>query len=63
MVSLLDDHFTKKPHLRLKGGVWSCRALCWPSGHGRYPAIFRIGYGYTWREAWNDWKRQEANYA
>jgi len=50
----------EKPHLRYAGGVWSCAQYrkmptdgiqCWFS--------WRIGMGYSVREAWNDYLAQE----
>lgn len=53
MVSLLDADAPRKPHLRLKGGVWSCASK---------PTVnrWRIGFGYTPMEAYEDWSRQHA---
>lgn len=45
-----------KPHLRYAGGVWSCASY----RHGRYGlVVWRLGIGYTVREACADWKQQE----
>lgn len=55
MVGLLDDVQSKKPHFRCKGGVWSCTTY-WVVGG---VAAFRIGMGYGWRQAWDDWMKQE----
>lgn len=41
-----------KPHLRMKYHVWSCASYV-----GGFVG-FRIGFGYTWRQAWEDWMRQ-----
>jgi hypothetical protein len=54
MVSLLSDQ-ALKPHLRLKYGIWSCESVCSVVGGCR---IWRMGFGYTWRDAWADWERQ-----
>lgn len=40
-----------KPHFRFKAHVWSCATR---DGH-----FWRIGYGYTVREAWTDWEGAE----
>lgn len=49
-----------KPRFRFKGGVWSCAS--WrveerPDAKLRL-LLWRVGYGDTVLEAWNDWKEQ-----
>ena len=39
-----------KPRLRLKGGVWGC--VCWLHGQ-----IWAAGYGYTPKEAYDEWEK------
>lgn len=49
MVSLLDDTYGTKPHIRLWRSVWSCRL----------PDFLRtgvMGFGDTPKEAYDDWK-------
>lgn len=41
----------KKPRMRLKFGVWSCAS-------GETFKDFCIGYGYTAREAYEDWRQR-----
>ena len=43
---------TPRHHLYLKYGVWCCVSAT--------PDLrtFTAGYGYTWREAYADWKAQ-----
>lgn len=55
VISLLDDVQSKKPHLRLKGGVWSCTSFKTVQGL----VVFRMGMGYCWRSAYADWQKQE----
>ena len=44
-----------KPHFRFKGGVWSCVTFeSWMPFCDR----MRAGYGYTVREAWDEWRAQ-----
>lgn len=57
MVSLLSDVQSKKPHLRLKHGVWSCVTFSPLNGWMAYQ--FRVGYGYSPLAAYRDWKKQE----
>jgi hypothetical protein len=46
-----------KPRIRRKWGVWSCSSIrfvsfdWWPRGV--------IGYGYTPKDAYRDWKEQQ----
>lgn len=58
MVSLLSDVQSKKPHFRFAGNVWSCTTYRLDR-HSPYGAVFRIGLGNTWQQAWEDWKKQE----
>lgn len=58
MVSLLDDVVSKKPHFRFAGKVWSCVTYRLDR-NSPYGAVFRIGMGDTWQEAFEDWKKQE----
>ena len=41
-----------KPRIRLRFGIWDCTT--WDLS---YPIIF-AGYGYTPKEAWEDWLKQ-----
>lgn len=58
MISLLSDVVSKKPHFRMAGGVWSCVTYRMDK-RSLFGAVFRIGMGYSWQEAWEDWKKQE----
>jgi hypothetical protein len=40
-----------KPHLRLKGRIWSCATYRWFDGR---ICVREIGYGYTPMAAWYD---------
>jgi hypothetical protein len=51
MVSLLEDTKLSRPHFRFKASVWSCAT--WDRLTG-----WRIGFGNSVRDAWNDWKNQ-----
>jgi hypothetical protein len=46
-----------KPRLRFKGGVWSCASLMALGSN-----YWRIGYGYTVHDAWDDWQKQSGIY-
>lgn len=59
MVSLLEASTLKKPHLRLKDHVWSCSTFRLVRGWIVPPfRAWRIGYGYTPKEAYEDWSKQ-----
>jgi hypothetical protein len=51
MVSLLEDAKLSKPHFRFKAHVWSCAT--WDRLKG-----WRVGIGYSVKDAWKDWKEQ-----
>jgi hypothetical protein len=44
-----------KPRIRLAGGVWSCTTYRIVDGYYR----FRMGMGYSIKEAFEDWLEQE----